>query len=101
MTEYASAIVGLAPGSDSNLLEAFVIDFVITDNVFAFYLAADSEYSYFDLGAIDETAMLDSANLFYQSITSANQWSQQVKGVRFGTDDAFNVGSHTALIDSS
>ena len=93
--------MGLAPGSDSNLLEAFVLDLVITDNVFAFYLAADSEYSYFDLGAIDETAMFDSTNLYYQSITSENQWSQKVTGVRFGTDDAYYVSSHTALIDTS
>lgn len=38
---------------------------VITDNVFAFYLADTSEYSYFDVGAIDETALLEEGTLEY------------------------------------
>ena len=84
-----------------NLLDALELGLVITENQFAFYLASDAEYSYFDIGALDETAMADSTNLFYQPITSQNLWSQTVKGVRFGSDDAYSVGQHTALIDSS
>ena len=74
---------------------------MISGPVFAFYLADGSEYSYFDLGAIDETAMLDSEQLVTQSTSTADSWSQTLQGIRFGLLDEFSVDKAKAIIDST
>jgi len=43
----------------TSLIDSLKTSLVIKDKVFAFYLGDSDEYSYFDLGHIDEAAMLD------------------------------------------
>jgi len=95
----ASAVVGLAPGS--NLITSLYESLVISSPVFAFYLSNSEEYSYFDVGAIDDTAMLDAGQLITHSNTDSTKWSGKIEGIRIGDDDAYKVEAATAIIDST
>jgi uncharacterized membrane protein YfcA len=63
-----SGIIGLGTGLSStyapNLIKTLQTNLVISSAVFAFYFTDGSTNSYFDIGRIDQTAMLYSANLF-------------------------------------
>ena len=55
--------------------------------MFAFYTSDSDDFSYFDIGAIDQTAALDYSNLYMQPIISGtNTWTQYVTGIQFETD---------------
>ena len=73
--------------SGPNLIKAFKNAGVISRNFFAFALRSQSMASYLDIGAMDEDAMNNPADLVKIPIIPENYWwAGYIDAVRFGED---------------
>jgi hypothetical protein len=93
-------VFGLAPHSET-LAEMLAVG-LVTEEKFAFYFAGTDEYSYFDIGLHDETALKSGYVKSTKQTVSATRWAGTMRGVRFGflTSGAYSVDPVEAYIDT-
>jgi len=106
LPDSVAGIAGLATDADDkwgpNLVKSLRNNGVLSDAVFGFYLSRIPTVSFLDLGAIINSHMADSTNLYMMDIVDeSTHWALDITGIGFGDMDqnAYRIKGE-ALLDT-